>query len=47
MSAERHDWLRASAQRSHRTQDAADVVVDAAERVETDVERKPLDDLLT
>ena len=47
MSAERYDWLRASAQRSHRAQDAADVVVDAMERAEMDVEHKPLDDLLT
>ena len=47
ISAEQYDWLRASAPRSHRTQDAADVVVDAVERAEMDVERKSLDDLLT
>ena len=32
MSAEQYDWLRASARRSHRTEDAADVVIDAVER---------------
>ncbi len=47
LSAEQFDWLRASAQRSHRTDDAADVVIDAVERAEMDVEHKPLDDLLT
>ena len=47
MSAEQYDWLRASAQRSHRTDDAADVAIDAVERAEMDVEHKPLDDLLT
>ncbi len=47
MSAEQYDWLRASAQRSHRTDAAADVVIDAVERAEMDVEHKPLDDLLT
>ena len=35
------------AQRSHRTDDAADMVIDAVERAEMDVEHKPLDDLLT
>ena len=47
MSAEHYDWLRASARRSHRTAAAADVVIDAAERAEMDVEYKPLDDLVT
>ncbi len=47
MSAEQYDWLRASAQRSHRTDDAADVVIDAVERAEMDGEHKPRDDLLT
>ena len=46
MSAEQYDWLRASAQRSHRTDAAAGVVIDAVERAEMDVEHKPLDDLL-
>ena len=47
MSAEQYDWLRASAQRSHRTDAAAaDMVIDVVERAEMDVEHKPLD-LLT
>ena len=29
LSAEQYDWLRASAQRSHRTESATDVVIDA------------------
>ena len=47
MSADQYDWLRASAQRSHRTDTAADLVIDAVERAEMDVEHKSLDDLLT
>ena len=54
LSAEQYDWLRASgfglrasAQRSHRTDAAADAAIDAVERAEMDVEHKPLDDLLT
>jgi len=46
MSAEQYDWLRPSAQRSHRTDDDADLMIDAVERAEVDVEHKPLDDLL-
>jgi len=46
MSAESYDWLRASARRSHRTDDDADVVIDAVERAEMDVEHKPLDAML-
>ena len=38
MSAEHYDWLRASAQRSHRTTDAADMVIDAVERARIDME---------
>lgn len=47
LSAEQHDWLRASAQRSHRTEDAADVVIHPVERAEMDAEHVPLDELLT
>ena len=47
MSAEQYDWLRASAQRSHRTDAAADAVIDAVKRAEMDVGHKPLDDLMT
>ena len=46
MSAEQYDWLRASAKRSHRTDDAADVVTKAVECAEMDVEHRPLDELL-
>ncbi len=52
MSAEQYDWLRASAKRGHRTDDATNVVInavmiDAVERAEMHVEHKPLYDLLT
>ena len=47
MSAEQYDWLQASAQRSHRTDATADVVIDAVERAEIDSEHMPLDDPLT
>ena len=47
LSAEQYDWLQASAQRSHSTDLAADVVIDAVERAEMDVKHKQLDELLT
>ena len=47
MSAEHYDWLKAAAQRSHRTADAAAVVIEAVERAEMDPEHAGLDDLLT
>lgn len=37
MSADHYDWLRAAAQRTHRTADAADVVIDAVERAKISV----------
>jgi prevent-host-death family protein len=46
MSAEHYDWLKAAAQRTHRTINAAPVVVDAVERSEMDPEHAVLDDLL-
>jgi prevent-host-death family protein len=46
MSAEQYDWLVAAAKRSHRTVDAASVVIDAVERAEMDTEHAALDDLL-
>ncbi|PRD40513.1 type II toxin-antitoxin system prevent-host-death family antitoxin [Phyllobacterium phragmitis] len=46
MSADHYDWLRAAAQRAHRTADAADVVIDAVERAEMEPEHAHLDDLL-
>jgi len=47
LSAEQYDWLRTSAQRNHRTDAAADMVIDPVERAEMDAKHKPLDDLLT
>ena len=36
MSADHYDWLRAAAQRRHRTVDAADVVIEAVARAQMD-----------
>lgn len=46
MSAEHYDWMKAAAQRTHRTVDATDVVVDAVERAEVDPSHAPLDELI-
>jgi prevent-host-death family protein len=46
MSADHYDWLVATARRSHRTAQAADVVVDVVRRSEMDPEHAHLDDLL-
>lgn len=46
MSADHYDWLLATAQRSHRTTEASDVVIEAVRRAEMDAEHQPLDDLL-
>lgn len=46
MSAEHYEWLKAAARRTHRTVDAADVVIDAVERAEMEPEQAALDDLL-
>ena len=46
MSAEHYDWLKATAQRTHRTVDVSDVVLAAVERAEMDPEYATLDDLL-
>jgi prevent-host-death family protein len=46
MSAEHYDWLTAAARRSHRTVDAAQVVIGAVEPAEMDPEHGGLDDLL-
>jgi prevent-host-death family protein len=46
MSADHYDWLVAAARRTHRTAEAADVVVDAVRRAEMDPEHAHLDDLL-
>jgi prevent-host-death family protein len=46
MSADHYDWLVAAARRTHRTVDAAAVVVDAVRRAEMDPEHAALNDLL-
>jgi len=46
MSADHYDWLIAAARRTHRTAEAADVVVDAVSRAEMDPEHAKLDDLM-
>jgi prevent-host-death family protein len=46
MSADHYDWLVAAARRTHRTSQAASVVVDAVRRAEMDVKHSSLDDLL-
>ncbi len=46
MSADHYDWLVAAARRSHRTAEAAEVVVDAVRRAEMDPEHAHLDELL-
>ena len=45
LSANQYDWLRASVQRTHRTDNTADVVIDVVKRAEMDKDHKPLDDL--
>ena len=46
MSADHYDWLVAAARRSHRTADAASVVIDAVRRAEMDPDHAHLDDLM-
>lgn len=46
MSAEHYDWLKAAAQRTHKTADTLSVVIDAVERAEMDPALAPLDALL-
>ncbi|ACJ00833.1 type II toxin-antitoxin system prevent-host-death family antitoxin [Rhodospirillum centenum] len=46
MTAEHYDWLKAAAQRTHRTVDVADIVQAAVERAEMAPEHRHLDDLL-
>jgi prevent-host-death family protein len=46
MSADHYDWLVAAARRTHRTAQAAPVVVDAVRRAEMDAEHSHLDELL-
>lgn len=46
MSADHYDWLVAAARRTHRTSQAAEVVVDAVRRAQMDPEHAHLDELL-
>jgi prevent-host-death family protein len=46
MSADHYDWLVAAARRSHRTQEAAEIVIGAVEGAEMGPERAHLDKLM-
>jgi prevent-host-death family protein len=46
MSANQYDWLTTAAKRTHRTNEATSVIIDAVERADMDLERAKLDDLL-
>jgi prevent-host-death family protein len=46
LSADYYDWLVAAARRTHRTEDAAAVVIDAVERADMDLEQAHLDGLM-
>ena len=46
LSADYYDWLVAAARRTHRTEDAATVVIEAVERAEMDLEHAHLDELM-
>lgn len=47
MSVEHYDWLKAAAQRSHRTVDTVDIVLTVVEQAEMPPEAAALDVLLT
>jgi prevent-host-death family protein len=46
MTAEHYDWLRAAAERSHRTETAPDFIIEAVERAAMDREQGDLDRLM-
>jgi prevent-host-death family protein len=46
MSANYYDWLRAAVQRTHRTEDAAAVAIEAVQRAEMDETLAYLDELM-
>ena len=46
LSADYYDWLVAAARRTHRTEDAAAVVIEAVERAAMDPEQAHLDELM-
>ncbi len=47
MSASHYDWLIAAARRTHRTQDASPVVIEAVRGAEMDAEHSHLDSLMS
>ena len=46
MSADHYDWLVAAAKRSHRTENTADVILEAVRRAQMDPEHAALDELM-
>ena len=46
LSADYYDWLVAAARRTHRTEEAAMVVIEAVERAEMDPKHAQLDELM-
>ena len=46
LSADHYDWLVAAARRTHRTRDAAEVVIEAVERAEMEPAHAHLDELM-
>ena len=46
MSADHYDWLVAVARRTHRTEQATGIVIDAVERAEMGSEHAHLDELI-
>lgn len=40
MSAQQYDWLTTAAKRTHRTNEATSVVIDAVERAEMDIDTR-------
>jgi prevent-host-death family protein len=47
MSADHYDWLTAAARRTHRTEDASPVVIEAVRGAEMDAEHADLDELMS
>ena len=47
MSADHYDWLTAAARRTHRTEDASRVVIEAVRGAEMDAEHAHLDELMS
>jgi prevent-host-death family protein len=47
MSADHYDWLTAAARRTHRSEDASRVVIEAVRGAEMDAEHAHLDELMS